>query len=167
RHLDNAGHAVEVHLAFDAARLTEGADNTVNFRILEKSGVRIVAPLAPHPPPPILGSTTPHTVVDALLGSGLSRPLGSPTIDWVRATRAGRASVVALDIPTGLDAASGAILGDAVRARQTITFAAPKLGFQRGSGPEVVGEVHVVDIGMPRAVRETADPGAPGDGPSR
>jgi NAD(P)H-hydrate epimerase len=69
--------------------------------------------------------------------------------------------VVALDIPTGLDADTGEILGEAVRARHTITFAAAKVGFCRGEGPGVTGQVHVVDIGLPREIW------LPGPQPSR
>ncbi|MHC4410892.1 MAG: NAD(P)H-hydrate epimerase, partial [Planctomycetota bacterium] len=53
------------------------------------------------------------------------------------------------DIPSGLDADSGAVLGDAVRADWTGTMVAPKIGFALGEGPTHTGEVRVVDIGAP------------------
>ena len=152
RHLHNAGHSVEVHLAFDPARLEPAGDNTINHDILKKTRVPLFSSPAPFPPPDILGGGRPCTIVDALLGTGLSRPLRPPYLEWVRATHGSRARVIALDLPTGLDASSGEILGDVVRAAHTITFAAPKRGFELGKGPEVVGEVHVVDIGMPREI---------------
>ena len=60
--------------------------------------------------------------------------------------------VVSLDVPSGLDADSGEILGSCLRADLTITFAAPKVGFGRARGPDRSGDVRVVDIGLPRQI---------------
>ena len=152
RHLHNAGQAVEVHLAFPPERLKPQADNTVNFRVLEGMAVAIHAAQPPFRPPDVLRPGVKGTVIDALLGTGLSRPLDSPYADWVGAVNECGTPSVALDLPTGLDAKTGEVLGSCLVARQTITFAAPKTGFDRREGPQVVGEVHVVDIGMPREI---------------
>jgi NAD(P)H-hydrate epimerase len=93
-------------------------------------------------------------VVDALFGTGLTRPLAAPFLDWVEAMNASQRAVLALDIPSGLDANTGMVLGAATRARDTVTFAAPKVGFYRAAGPAHVGRVHVADIGMPREIWE-------------
>ena len=87
-------------------------------------------------------------VVDALFGTGLTRPvegLFARTIDGLN--RSGR-PVLALDLPSGLDADTGLPLGNAVRATLTTTFVAPKLGFAKAA--EYVGEVEVVEIGAPK-----------------
>jgi len=91
-------------------------------------------------------------VVDALLGTGLAgevRGLLRAAIGVIN--RAGR-PVVAVDIPSGLDANTGAILGDCVRAFSTVTFAAAKIGMDVGSGPEMAGWIVVAEIGIPREI---------------
>ncbi|MCC5794453.1 MAG: NAD(P)H-hydrate dehydratase [Chromatiales bacterium] len=91
--------------------------------------------------------------VDALLGTGLDRPLEG---DWLAAVEGinqfGRAApVVALDIPTGLDAETGHRLGAAVRAWLTITFVGRKRGLYLADGPDCRGELLFDDLGIPAA----------------
>ena len=62
--------------------------------------------------------------------------------------------VLALDLPSGLDADTGQPLGVAVRAAATATFVAPKLGFAAPGAAATTGEVAVVDIGVPRPLLE-------------
>jgi NAD(P)H-hydrate epimerase len=88
-------------------------------------------------------------VVDAILGTGLDR---EPTGEARRAIErlAGvRAPVLALDVPSGLDADTGLPLGLAVRATATATFVAPKRGLVTTPGIDHAGAVHVVSIGTP------------------
>ena len=91
-------------------------------------------------------------VVDALLGTGLSGPAHGEAEAWIRALNAGPAPVVAVDIPSGLSADTGAVVGAAVRAAWTVTMGLPKLGFLFPPARELVGEVDVVDLGFPRSV---------------
>jgi NAD(P)H-hydrate epimerase len=91
-------------------------------------------------------------IVDALFGTGLDRPLRDP---WARAVRlmdAAPAPVLAVDVPSGLDADTGAVLGACARAASTVTFVAPKPGLRRGEGPRLCGRVTVAEIGIPRAL---------------
>ncbi len=88
-------------------------------------------------------------VFDAMLGTGLDRPLGGAYLDAVTALGAARASVIAVDVPTGLNGETGAIMGAAVRADLTSTFVGPKQGLYLGSGPEHCGEVRFHDLGIP------------------
>lgn len=98
-------------------------------------------------------------LVDALFGTGLTRPLGSPWSDAVRALEASGRPVLAVDVPSGLDADTGAILGVCVRAVETVTFIAAKVGFTRGAGPEHCGVVRVAEIGVPqRFIDEAPSP---------
>ncbi|MHC4818383.1 MAG: NAD(P)H-hydrate epimerase, partial [Planctomycetota bacterium] len=62
------------------------------------------------------------------------------------------APVLAIDLPSGLDANTGAILGAAVRADITATMGARKVGFTLLEGPGLVGQVEVVDLGLPPSV---------------
>lgn len=89
-------------------------------------------------------------VVDALFGTGLTRPIESPMSDWVDAINASSAKVLALDTPSGLDVDTGLPLGPCVRATHTISFVGMKAGFQEKSAREWVGELHFADIGAPR-----------------
>jgi len=97
-------------------------------------------------------------LVDALLGTGLESDVRAPLselIDWMNAHRlpSGAEPVrVALDIPSGLSASTGQVLGTCVRAHETVTFACLKTGHLTGRGPALCGRVHVADIGIPRWV---------------
>jgi NAD(P)H-hydrate epimerase len=80
-------------------------------------------------------------VVDAIFGVGLARPVAGIAAEAVAAINHCDAHVLALDIPSGLHADSGEILGDAVRAERTLTFLGLKLGFYLGEGPNCAGIV--------------------------
>lgn len=95
-------------------------------------------------------------VVDALFGTGLTRALEDPWRAAIRALNLARRPVLAVDVPSGLDADSGAELGAAVRADVTVSFVARKAGFARGRGPELCGRVVVAEIGIPRPWIEAA-----------
>lgn len=144
RHLHNRGLPVSIHLVEDASRIDPASDAGINLRIVQ----RMKVPL--REPGPRLPELRHGAIIDAMLGTGLARPLGEPYTGWVEAINRSGRPVAAIDIPTGLDADSGEVLGRAVRAGHTIAMAAPKLGFTRGAGPAHVGRVHVVDIGLPR-----------------
>lgn len=93
-------------------------------------------------------------VVDALLGTGLSSEVTGrygEAIDCIN--EAGR-PVVAVDLPSGLHADTGALLGRAVRASLTVTFGLPKLGLYQNHGIDHAGLVSLVDIGIPPAYIE-------------
>jgi NAD(P)H-hydrate epimerase len=89
-------------------------------------------------------------VVDALFGTGLSRPLGPPFDEVVAQVNASGNPVLAVDLPSGLDCDTGEPLGPTVRATHTATFVAPKKGFRNPTSRDWTGEVHVIDIGAPR-----------------
>ena len=80
-------------------------------------------------------------IVDAIFGVGLSRPVAGVAAEAIAALNDSGKHVLALDIPSGLHADSGEILGDAVRAARTIAFIGLKLGFYLGEGPNCTGVV--------------------------
>ncbi len=88
-------------------------------------------------------------VVDALFGTGLTRPIAGRFARAVEAINASDRSVVALDLPSGLDANTGQVHGVVLQADVTATFAAYKLGLLTARGRRVRGRVEVVDIGVP------------------
>jgi len=94
--------------------------------------------------------------VDALFGTGLVRELEEPWRSAIRALNASRRPVLALDLPSGLDADTGEVHGAAVRATLTVTFVAKKRGMLAARGPELCGRVVVAEIGIPRPLLEEA-----------
>jgi len=91
-------------------------------------------------------------VVDALLGTGLTGEVRGVLRSAIAAINRSARRVVAVDIPSGLDADTGEVLGECVRADATVTFAAPKIGLVTGSGPSMAGRVVVAEISIPREI---------------
>ena len=98
---------------------------------------------------PITQSTL---IVDALFGTGLSRPLQGEALLYVqKINKEKEIPVLSVDIPSGLHGETGQVMGEAVQATQTICFQQCKQGLLLGDGIDVAGEVKVVDIGLPLA----------------
>ncbi|QIK38208.1 NAD(P)H-hydrate dehydratase [Caldichromatium japonicum] len=87
--------------------------------------------------------------VDALFGTGLTRPVGDPFAAAIAALNEQQAPILALDLPSGLHADTGEVMGIAARVTATISFIALKLGLFVGSGPEYRGEVQFSGLGVP------------------
>ena len=87
-------------------------------------------------------------VVDALFGAGLSRPLEGAALALVRRVAAAGRPILAVDLPSGLSGHSGAVLGAALRADETVTFVRLKPGHLLMPGREFCGLVTLVDIGV-------------------
>lgn len=147
-----------------------GGDGLVAARILRAEGLDVdvvaAAPLGdlrgdaranlerlPGPPPrdfdgrPLEGA---GVVVDCLLGTGFSGVPREPVAGAIAAINSQDAPVLACDVPSGVDASSGEIAGEAVRAQVTATFHGPKIGLHVAPGAHHAGEVRVVEIGIPR-----------------
>jgi NAD(P)H-hydrate epimerase len=169
RHLHNAGVAVTVALAVPPEKLRGDAD--INFRILERMGLGLVRafeaadqaerrPEASRPGAPDSGNALDQVraaadaadiIVDALLGTGSQGAPHGVMAELIRiANAATRGRRIAVDIPSGLDADSGAVNEPCFRADATVTMLAPKIGFEVPAARAVVGRVVVVDIGTPR-----------------
>ncbi|HEU4617564.1 MAG TPA: NAD(P)H-hydrate dehydratase [Gammaproteobacteria bacterium] len=88
-------------------------------------------------------------VVDALLGTGLARTVEGRFADAVDRINESRAPVLAIDVPSGLDADTGWPLGRAVRATVTATFVGLKQGLFLGAGPDYCGEIEFSDLAVP------------------
>ncbi|MBH24977.1 MAG: bifunctional ADP-dependent NAD(P)H-hydrate dehydratase/NAD(P)H-hydrate epimerase [Myxococcales bacterium] len=102
----------------------------------------------------LLGVLPAHSVfIDAMLGTGLSSAPRSPYAEVIAHLNAASALRFAVDVPTGLCADTGQVLGDeAFEADQTVTFALPKVGLWVYPGRAVAGEVTTIDIGIPPGV---------------
>jgi NAD(P)H-hydrate epimerase len=140
RHL---GRAASVHLLAEPDP-QKSPDAALQLRILRAAGQPVVTGSLPDPE---------HGVgavwIDALFGTGLERPLQGPALQWVQALDAARGRKLAVDIPSGLHGDTGAVLGAAVHADVTVTFAAVKLGMTLGDGPRCCGRIVVTALGLP------------------
>ena len=102
----------------------------------------------------------PGVIVDALFGTGLDRPVADPWAAAIAAVNLSGAPVLAIDIPSGLHADTGAVLGIGVRADATVTFIGLKQGLFTGAGPDCCGPIQFSDLGVPAAVYAGQEPAA-------
>ena len=133
------GHFQNVHVVFtgDAERLP--ADAAAAYRRFADAGGTTTI----EPPP-----ARPGLVVDGLLGIGLSRPPDGRNADLVLWANASGAPILALDVPSGLDAATGQAHAPAICASATSTFIALKPGLLTADGPDHCGEIAVHSLGL-------------------
>jgi NAD(P)H-hydrate epimerase len=139
RHLVNAGAEVEIVLSGPGRKYS--GDAVVNYRIARAMGIPVRAS----------ASARPALIIDALLGTGLDRAVEG-TIKRLIArinSRPRGVRVLAVDIPSGLDANTGEPLGDAVRADATVTLVGLKVGFLNPQARPYIGKVQVAGIGAP------------------
>lgn len=153
RHLENAGCDVRVLLFADPDDLK--GDAATNFRILQAAKTPVNA----------FGKdvdldklkvelSQADWIVDALLGTGMTGEIREPYAGVIDAINAAGKKVLAVDVPSGLDCDTGEPLGTSVRASVTATFVARKLGFDNADSQQWTGEVHVIDIGVPKKLLE-------------
>jgi len=153
RHLDNAGFEVAVLLFADPESLSD--DAAVNLRAVEAGGpgVTVIDPGTGDSTLDELISGA-DWVVDALLGTGTRSTVREPCIAAIEAVNRSGARVLAVDLPSGLDCDTGEVLGHCVQATHTATMVAAKPGFDATGARQYTGEVHVIDIGIPRLLLE-------------
>jgi ADP-dependent NAD(P)H-hydrate dehydratase / NAD(P)H-hydrate epimerase len=143
RLLREAGRAVTVVSAAPPEDLRGDARENL-LRLLGEAPVRLQS---------LAGSAA---VVDALLGTGFGGEPHGAVAEAIEAINAAAAPVVSVDVPSGVDASTGAVTGPAVRATVTVTFHAAKPGLWIAPGKAHAGRVETIDIGIPRGA-----PGAP------
>lgn len=123
-----------------------GGDAKIVARILKEKFYRVtVIEAEPVPASPF------HLIVDGLFGIGLKRPLDGTYAKLVDYVNAQKCPVLALDVPSGLDADTGRVLGKAVRATHTVTFIGLKPGLLMLDGPDHCGEVTVADLSLEKS----------------
>lgn len=155
RYLSGYGYRVTViHCADSAPKGEAGAHFEILQKVAQQPGVHLrILQTQSEPTSQILATLQhlgkPDLVVDALLGTGLSstvRPAFVPFIEWMNNSSS---PILSVDVPSGLSVDTGAILGHCVNAHVTVTLGALKVGLLTNEGPDVVGALHVVDIGIP------------------
>jgi NAD(P)H-hydrate epimerase len=131
-------------------------------RIAALSLTALGAPIEAFPAPEeLLGLVAgADLVVDALLGTGADRPVQGRLREIIETLNALTTPVISMDVPSGLDAETGSILGVCVRASHTVTFAHLKRGLLTTAGHENGGTITVSHIGVPAALSETEGPSA-------
>jgi len=92
-------------------------------------------------------------IVDGIFGTGLAREVGEPEKGIIQLINDSEKLVLAVDVPSGLDAANGKILGVCIKATKTVTFARPKTGFI--GNEKYIGETITADISIPRALLDS------------
>lgn len=129
-------------------------DALTNYEIAREMGV----PIRAFPPgearSQLRKEAAPDIIIDAIFGTGLSKPVGAdfrPVVDWINRQGA-RSFVVAVDIPSGIMADSPEVAGPAVRARLTVTFSALKLSHVAPPAADYAGKVVLAPIGSPPAL---------------
>jgi NAD(P)H-hydrate epimerase len=148
RHLHGRGIPLEIVLF--ARRADVGGSAAVNLKAIERIGIRpveVTTPAAWRRARPLLEKA--DLVIDAIFGTGLSRPVGGLLARVFDAVNAADVEVVALDVPSGLSGDSAAVPGPCIAADHTVTFARPKVPHLFPPAEALCGDLHVVDVGIP------------------
>jgi NAD(P)H-hydrate epimerase len=151
RHLTNRGIQTSILLTATADSL-EG-DALTNYKIAR----RMQIPKFRFATRDEIASNRNHlsratVVVDAILGTGFHGNVRPPLDEAIRAINENEATVVAIDVPSGLDCDTGRPSNATVRATMTITFVAKKAGFRDATARDYCGEIQIADIGAPRQI---------------
>ncbi|MBW1871204.1 MAG: NAD(P)H-hydrate dehydratase [Deltaproteobacteria bacterium] len=146
RHLLHAGHQVDVFLLAKADSLS--GDAQLNYKILTKLGGKVTSidraeQLAE------IELDSYDVILDAIFGTGLSSAVRGIYAKAIEAINASQAAVVAVDIPSGISSDTGSVMGVAVKACRTVTFAHLKPGQLVFPGAKHCGDLSCVDIGIP------------------
>ncbi|MBW1678744.1 MAG: NAD(P)H-hydrate dehydratase [Deltaproteobacteria bacterium] len=147
RHLINRGVEVVIFLLTEKGRVT--GDAQINMELYQK--LKPIHEL--HHPEDLIqfkdeigqGSL----IIDAILGTGLKSEVTGFYREVINYINSLSIPVVAVDIPSGIDASTGRVLGVAIHAKLTVTFGLPKLGLVIHPGLDLVGSMEVVDISIP------------------
>lgn len=143
RLLHQKGYYAEV--LFVGTEVSMSGDCAQQKKIAEKSGVPIVTTFQ---------SQEYTTIVDAIFGVGLNREITGAYFEMINKMNQMSGKKAAIDIPSGICSATGAVLGTAFRADITITFAAEKLGCVLYPGHSYAGKVIIADIGISKHIFE-------------
>jgi len=142
RHLHNWGAGVRVVLAGNKSDLRDVPAQQMG--IVDRMGIPVVSQGE--------GFGDPEVLVDALLGYGSRGSPREPVASLIRESNASKVPVLAVDIPSGLDATSGEPGEPTIEAKATVTFGLPKTGFLNPKARRHIGELYLADISMPRRI---------------
>jgi ADP-dependent NAD(P)H-hydrate dehydratase / NAD(P)H-hydrate epimerase len=153
RYLHNAAVPVSVFIIGELEGIR--GDAAVHLEMLRRAGVSPETISTPESAQAVGARLTEYDLlIDALLGTGLKAEVSGVFQMIIAAMNAVARPIVSVDIPSGLSADAGTLLGEHVRAELTVTMALPKRGLLLYPAAAHVGRLVVVDIGFPAAVRE-------------
>ncbi|HHT9116003.1 MAG TPA: NAD(P)H-hydrate epimerase [Candidatus Wunengus californicus] len=151
RHLHNHSISVYVFLVAKISDILKDGDAGTNLQILLNMKIPVKEILDIPGVNSILKELNGYNILaDALFGTGLSGDVREPFKTLISGVNNLNKPTLSVDIPSGLDCNTGKILGAAIRATKTVTFAVAKKGFYLNDGPSYTGKVIVSDIGIPK-----------------
>ncbi|MCC6545238.1 MAG: NAD(P)H-hydrate dehydratase [Nitrospirae bacterium] len=152
RQLHNLGASVTVYLLSDTADFK--SEPAINLNIALKMGIevnekgkyslRTLSSRLRHS----------HMIIDAMIGTGLASAVKEEYMEVIELINSSKRPVIAVDIPTGINSDTGEVMGAAIRATATVTFALPKRGHYLYPGPDYTGKLQITDISIPAAAVE-------------
>ncbi len=158
KHLKQMGFLVEVWVACHANQIT--GDAFIHHGKMTKAGIKAFElPTIEDWQDAIRAPFFADIIVDGVLGAGITGPARGPAagaIQYIN-SQSNESLVVAIDVPSGLDADTGRADGDAVRADVTATIGCPKVGLLEPAAADFVGVLDVSDIGIPREFFDDID----------
>ena len=153
RYLLNRGISVKVYLLADPKVLRGDAET--NFQIFQRMKGEVISVPSSKDYQKVKKELEKFDLlIDAIFGTGLDAEVRGYYREVIDHLNTLQQPIVAIDIPSGLDANTGKPLGTAIRASLTITFGLPKVGHLLSPGLDYVGEVKLVDIGLPKKLVE-------------
>ncbi len=151
RHLYNQGAKVRVFVVGDKGEVS--GDALINLEILVNMGIDVVEVFHDGDWDKVkIAMNFTDCLVDALVGTGFAGQLSGNMAQVVESINKANKMVIAVDVPSGVNADTGQINGIAVKAHHTITFSLPKQGLLLYPGASYAGDVTVADIGIPRTL---------------
>lgn len=141
RILHESGIRVEINMVGEAKKLTE--ETKIQLEIAKKLQIPISY---------CVEHTLYDVIIDAIFGIGITRAVEGKYRKAIEEINASKAKVVAVDIPSGVNTDNGSIMGCAVKADMTVTFAYRKIGIMLYPGASCAGEVVCVPIGIPNVI---------------
>ena len=151
RHLHNHSISVDVFLIARVSDILKDGDAGTNLQILLNMKIPVKEIFDIPGVNSILKELHNYNILaDALFGTGLSGDVREPFKTLIGGVNNLNKTIISVDIPSGLDCNTGKILGVAIKATKTVTFAIAKKGFYLNDGPSYTGKVIVSDISIPR-----------------
>jgi hydroxyethylthiazole kinase-like uncharacterized protein yjeF len=154
RHLASMGYEVVLYLVGSESNIKDDVVST-NWKALRALSSSVKTQVLTDSS--YLQPFSADIIIDALLGLGSKGTLKQPILETVRMLNRSEGFVISVDVPTGVEPDDGGVLGEAVRAKVTVTFHAPKTGFTKAQ--KYLGEVKVATIGIPPEAELHTGPG--------
>lgn len=146
---------VLVHIIFVGEKTKLAKDAEINYKMAQNLGISIKTLQSLSEQEMIHHIQSSSIIVDAIFGTGLIREIAGDLRSSIDLMNQYGKYIISIDIPSGIQGNTGKILGTAVKAQETITFALPKLGLYLYPGAEYAGKITIADIGIPQEVIRT------------